>query len=152
MRRSSGVLLVLIASVGFARGLHAQQPDPTRPCERPASEVSLEQNFPNPFAAGTSTRIPFTLCDGLFAEGRPVVVTLSVVNVIQQFVAAPAARNHPAGEGVRVVQLEYLTPGRYFAEWDGRDSNGGLVATGTYWVQLIIPGQLPARRRMFVAR
>jgi hypothetical protein len=150
MRRSSGVLFVLLAWLGFAGDASAQQ-DPRGPCERPASEFSLEQNYPNPFVAGTATRIPFTLCESLFAEGRLVVVSLQIVNVIQQFVAAPAARNHPAGD-VPVVQLEYLQPGRYFAEWDGRDQNGTPVARGIYWVRLTVNGAPPATRRISVSR
>jgi hypothetical protein len=150
MRRSSGVLLVLLALYGRAAEVNAQQ-DPARSCERQTSEFFLEQNFPNPFAAGTPTRIPFTLCEGLFAEGRPVVVSVQVVNVIQQFVAAPAAREHPAGEGVPIVRLEYLRPGRHLAEWDGRDQNGSPVASGIYWVRVTVNGA-PQTRRMFVTR
>lgn len=150
MRRSSGVLFVLLALLGLPGDASARQ-DPRAPCERQTSEFSLEQNFPNPFAAGTATRIPFTLCESLFAEGRPVVVSLQIVNVIQQFVAAPAARGHPMGEGVPTTQLEYFQPGRYFAEWDGRDQNGTPVASGVYWVRLIVNGS-SATRRMYVAR
>ena len=151
MRRSTGVLLVLYALLGFAGEARAQQ-DPSRPCTAPASEFTLEQNFPNPIRAGSPTRIPFNLCESLFAEGRSVVVTIRVVNVIQQFVAAPAARNHPSGSGVPTTQLEYLSPGRYFAEWDGRDSNGSLVPDGVYWIVLNIPGKPPATRRMTISR
>jgi len=150
MRRSSGVLFVLLAMFGLARGVEGQQ-DPAKACGRDASEFFLGQNYPNPFAAGTATRIPFTLCDALFAEGRAVVVSVRVVNVIQQFVAAPAARNHPAGQGVPATQLEYLQPGSYLTEWDGRDQNGAPVASGIYWVQLTVNGA-STTRRLFVAR
>jgi hypothetical protein len=148
--RRSGVLLVLLATFGLAGELEGQV-DPARSCGQQAGEFFLEQNFPNPFAAGTPTRIPFTLCETLFAEGRSVVVSVRVVNVIQQFVAAPAALQHPSGEGVPAVQLEYLQPGRYLAQWDGRDTNGSPVATGIYWVQLIVNGSSDTRR-MFVSR
>jgi hypothetical protein len=143
--RRSGVLFVLLAMFGFAGEVKAQV-DPARSCGRQTDEFFLEQNFPNPFAAGSATRIPFTLCEGLFAEGRPVVVSVRVVNIIQQFVAAPAARGHPSGEGVPTVQLEYLQPGRYLAEWDGTDQNGTPVARGIYWVQLIVNGSYDTRR------
>jgi hypothetical protein len=144
-------LLVLFGLLGFAVRAGAQQ-GTTQPCETSTSEFSLEQNFPNPFAAGSPTRIPFTLCPSLFAEGRSVVVTIRIVNVIQQFVAAPVAKGHPSGEGVPATQLEYVQPGRYFAEWDGRDTNGTLVSNGVYWIQLTIPGKLPAVKRASVAR
>ena len=151
MRRSTGVLLVLFVLLGFAGEAGAQQ-DPTKPCTASTSGFSLEQNFPNPFAAGSATRIPFTLCESLFAEGHSVVVSLRVVNVIQQPVAVPAARGHPSGEGVPALQLEYLQPGRYFAEWNGRDANRGLVSGGVYWIQLVIPGKPPITRRITVSR
>jgi hypothetical protein len=148
MRRRTGVSLVLLALFGFAGDVSAQ--DPTRPCAAATSEFTLEQNFPNPFTAGSPTRIPFNLCESLFAEGRPVLVSIRVVNVIQQFVAAPAALNHPAGAGVPATQLEYVQPGRYFAEWDGTDTNGRQVSNGIYWVQLTIPGKKPETRRVTV--
>jgi hypothetical protein len=151
MRRGTSVLLVLLALLGFAGDASAQQ-NPTNPCTASASEFTIEQNFPNPFAAGSTTRIPFTLCESLFAEGRSVVVSLRVVNLIQQFVAAPIALNHPSGTGVPATQLEYVQPGRYFASWDGRDSNGALVASGVYGVQLMIPGKTPVFKRISVSR
>jgi hypothetical protein len=151
MRRILGVSFVLLTTFGLAAGADAQQ-DPTRQCGQQASEFSLEQNFPNPFSAQTQTRIPFTLCESLFAEGRSVVVSMRVVNVIQQFVAPPTAISHPAGEGVPAVQLEYFQPGRYFAAWDARDQNGMPVVPGVYWVQLTVNGLPTATRRMFVSR
>jgi hypothetical protein len=151
MRRGTGVLLVLLALLGFAGDASGQQ-IPTNPCAASASEFSIQQNYPNPFAAGSVTRIPFDLCDSLFAEGRSVVVSLRVFNVIQQFVAAPVALNHPSGTGVPTTQLEYAQPGRYIATWDGRDSNGALVASGVYWVQLTVAGKTPVTKRISVSR
>ena len=151
MRRGLGVSLVLLATFGIAAGAGAQQQDPALPCGQQASEFSLEQNFPNPFSAQTQTRIPFTLCESLFADGQRVFVSMRIVNVIQQFVAAPTALQHPAGEGVPAVQLEYLQPGGHFAAWDGRDQNGTPVVPGVYWVQLTVNGAV-ATRRMFVSR
>ena len=151
MRRGLGVLLVLLATFGIAAGAGAQQQDPTMPCGQQASEFSLEQNFPNPFTAQTQTRIPFTLCESLFADGRRVVVSMRIVNVIHQFVASPTALSHPAGEGVPAVQLEYFQPDRYFAAWDARDQNGTPVVPGVYWVELTVNGAV-ARHRMFVSR
>lgn len=151
MRRGLGVSLVLLATFGFAVGAGAQQQDPTMPCGQQASEFSLDQNFPNPFTAATQTRIPFTLCESLFADGQRVIVSMRIVNVLQQFVAPPTALSHPAGEGIPAVQLEYTQPGRHLAQWDARDQNGNAVVPGVYWVQITVNGSV-ATRRMFVSR
>ena len=36
------------------------------------------------------------------------------------------------------MQLEYTSPGRYEAYWDGRDRNGNQVASGVYFVQMLV--------------
>jgi hypothetical protein len=148
MRRTSSVLLVLLSMMGLAAGGSAQQ-DPTRLPGRQASEFSIEQNYPNPVTS--ETRIPFTLSESLFAEGGPVVVSIRIVNVIQQFVASPSALRHPVGEGVPVMLLEYHQPGRHEALWNAQDRNGQRVVPGVYWVQLTVNGA-SRQQRMFVSR
>lgn len=150
MRRAWGVLFVLLSTFGLSTGAAAQQ-DPTRLPGRQASEFSLEQNYPNPFRAQNQTRIPFVLGERLFAEGVPVMVSLRVSNVLQQLVAAPTAISHPAGDGVRVLDLEYSQPGRHLALWDGRDQNGNALAPGVYWITLTVNGETK-NRKMLLAR
>jgi hypothetical protein len=150
MRRSWGVLIVLLSTFGLTTGAAAQT-DPTRPIGRQATEFSLEQNYPNPFRAQTPTRIPFVLGERLFAEGAPVVVSMRVYNVLQQLVAVPTAISHPAGDAVAVLQLEYGQPGRHLALWDGRDQNGNPLVAGVYWVQLTVNG-MSTNRRVFLAK
>jgi hypothetical protein len=145
MRRTWGFLFVLLSTIGLAAGTSAQQL-PTRPTGRQASEFSLEQNYPNPFPRGSSTRIPIILGERLFGEGAPVVVSLRVYNVLQQQVAIPTAIGHPAGEGAPVLELEYTQPGRHLALWDGRDQNGNQLVAGVYFVQLTVNGASLSRR------
>ncbi|HUG39142.1 MAG TPA: hypothetical protein VMM12_01590 [Longimicrobiales bacterium] len=99
----------------------------------------LQQNYPNPF--NPTTRIPFVLKGGLFEDGRPVAVSMRIFNVLLQPVAFPTALNHPAGNGVRVDRLEYTSPGQYEAFWDGFDDNGRQVASGMYYLQIIVKGE-----------
>jgi hypothetical protein len=99
----------------------------------------LQQNYPNPFT--TSTRIPFQLGMSLFESGQPVVASMRIFNVLQQLVTYPAALSHPAGEGAPLQGLEYTSPGRYEAFWDGHDMNGRQVAAGIYYVQLNVNGR-----------
>ena len=147
MRRGWSVLFVLLSTSGAALGAAAQQ-DAT-PSGRETGGFSLEQNYPNPF--NPETRIPFTLGEDLFAEGQPIVVSIRIYNLLQQFVAAPTALRHPAGEGVPILQLEYTQPGSYAGYWDGTDQNGIQVASGVYFVQLTVNSE-SKHRRMFVTK
>ena len=110
----------------------------------------LGQNYPNPLSR--ETRIPFELGESLFEEGRPVAVSIRIYNILQQFVGAPTALQHPEGAGLPLLQLEYGSPGRYEAHWDGTDRSGRPVGSGVYFVQMRVDGREPAIRRMFVRR
>ena len=109
----------------------------------------LRQNYPNPF--NPETRIPFGLGEELFADGGPTVVTIRIYNVLQQFVASPTALNNPGGEGLPMVNMEYSAPGSYEAYWDGRDSAGNQVASGIYFLQLVVNGRSQVIK-MFVTK
>lgn len=147
MRRTIGVLSVLLPLFCAAQALTAQEPG--REQSGQASGFQLEQNYPNPF--NPETTIPFTLGEVLFADGRPAVVSVRIFNLLQQVVAHPVAVGHPSGEGVDLVQLEYNQPGRYEAFWDGRDQAGRQVASGMYFMQLTVNGVMRVRR-MLVAK
>jgi len=149
MRRVNGVLVVLLFCLGGAPSLSAQDILPADPSGRQESDFLLEQNYPNPF--NPETRIPFVLDEDLFDSGQPVVVSLRVFNVLQQYVATPTALNHPRGEGTPVDELEYGGPGRYEAYWDGTDRAGREVASGVYFVQLVVNGRAQVRK-MFVTK
>jgi len=116
---------------------------------RQDSGFILEQNYPNPF--NPETKIPFVLFEELFEDGKPVVVSVRIFNVLQQFITAPTALNHPRGEGVPVLDLEYPHAGRFEAYWDGRDERGKQVASGVYFVQLTVNGKTQFQR-MYVTK
>lgn len=146
MRHLIRLVLLLFCSLGWGVSLTAQQAGSTG---NPESGFQLEQNYPNPF--NPETRIPFVLGDELFADGGPVRVTVRVYNVLRQLVAVPTALNHALGEGQPLEDLEYLTPGRHEAYWDGRDRSGAQVASGVYFVQLVVNNQSQVRK-MFVTK
>ncbi len=125
----------------------AQEPPPDT--EEQATGFRLEQNYPNPF--NPETRIPFELTDALFEDGEEVTVSIRIFNILQQFVAAPVALGYGGGEGLRLLQLEYTAPGRYEAWWDGRDRNGNQVASGVYFVQMVVNDDA-VMRKMFVTK
>lgn len=147
MRRLLGVSIVLLTMLGIAfvpasaqevgGGSLGQQ------------DFELKPNFPNPF--NPETTIPFVLSDRLFEDGRPVVVSIRIYNLLKQPVASPVALDHPGGEGVPLVNLEYTRPGEHHAFWDGRDASGRPVASGPYWCQITVNGRSNIIR-MFVTK
>lgn|SRR5690606_26977177 len=148
MRRTIGVLSVLLLSCGAAGSLSAQEPGRASPSER-VNGFQLEQNYPNPF--NPETTIPFTLGEDLFVDGRPVVVSVRIFNLLQQLVGHPVALGHASGEGRDLNQLEYTQPGRYEAFWDGTDQSGRQVASGIYFMQLTVDGRSETRK-MYVLK
>ncbi len=146
MRRHSCVLFLLLSILGLTNSASAQEVGSDG---KQDSGFILEQNYPNPF--NPETKIPFVLFEDLFVDGKPVVVSVRIFNVLQQFITAPTALNHPNGEGVRVLDLEYPFPGRFEAYWDGRDERGRQVASGVYFVQLTVNGKTQFQR-MYVTK
>ena len=147
MRRIACVLFLLLSIVALTNSASAQQVGSTG---KQDSGFYLEQNYPNPF--NPETGIPFVLDEELFDRPEPVKVSIRIYNVLQQYITAPTALNHPHGEGVPVLDLEYPSPGRWEAYWDGRDESGRQVASGVYFIQLSIPGKKPQVRKMFVTK
>lgn len=150
MRRFFGVGIILLLALGIhSTPLSGQDTGGNTPPGGRGRGFRLEQNYPNPF--NPSTRIPFVLEEGIFDGGRPAVVSIRIYNVLQQLVAIPVALNHPDGAGVPVDQLAYAEPGGKEAFWDGTDRSGRDVASGIYYLQLIVNGE-SAVRKMVVSR
>jgi hypothetical protein len=154
MKHSPAVLLVLLLAWGAdGSWAFAQQTDTTAfPQDTARGEVrgvELEPNYPNPFSH--ETRIPFVLGPDLFEDGRGVIVTARVYNVLRQLIAIPIAVDHPTAAGRPALELRYDQPGRYELLWDGRDMNGQPVASGLYFL-LIVANRSQDVRKMIVAR
>jgi len=75
--------------------------------------TSLFQNYPNPFNPRTTVA---------FSLGERVHVTVAVYDV--------------AGRLVRVLVDDDLAAGQHATVWDGRDSRGNEVASGTYFTRM----------------
>lgn len=149
MGRIKCVVLVLLSLLLLPGAGWAQQQGGAGAGEDPQAGFQLGQNYPNPF--NPETRIPFELYDDVLVEGRPATVSIRIYNMLLQYVGAPTALNHPAGEGTPVIDLEYSAPGRYEAYWDGRDRSGAQVASGVYIVELTVNGRAQIMK-MFVSK
>ncbi len=140
MKHSKAVLLVLllVLSPGVPEAA-AQQTDnsatPQDTVQREERGLELEQNYPNPFR--DETRIPFVLGPDLFEDGRAVIVSVRIYNVLRQPVAIPTALDHPMGSGQQASELRYDLPGRYTLYWDGRDRSGQPVSSGIYFCHVV---------------
>lgn len=148
MRRTLGVLFVLLSMLGLSLPASAQEAGRGSSGEQASGLFSLQPNYPNPF--NPETTIPFVLEEGLFASGRQVVVSLRIFNMLRQPVGVPEALRHPAGN-VPVVELEYTSAGLHEAFWNGRDFSGNQVASGAYFVQLTVNG-VSKHIKVFVAK
>jgi hypothetical protein len=144
MMRLSGFAFVLISALLLPGLVEAQEGVTVGPSEELESGFRLGSNYPNPFKP--DTRIPFELHESMFVEGRPVIVSIRIYDIVAQYVASPTALGHPAGDGTPVVNLEYGTPGRHETYWDGKNSSGSYVVAGVYLVQLTVNGETQNRR------
>ena len=146
MGRVFSVSVVLLLGLGiFSTPLSAQSGSGNRD-----RGFQLEQNFPNPF--NPVTRIPFVLRDESFRDGKPAEVTIRIYNVLRQLVAVPTALDHPSGNATPVERLEYTTPGRHVAYWDGLDKDGRKVASGIYFVLMWVNGAQGPPLKVTVAK
>lgn len=139
-RPRSILLIVFLLAGSLSPPRAAGQNGPVlRSGEETDSGILLEQNYPNPVSP--ETWIPFVLPPSLFEDGGSVRVTMRIYTSLFQVRAIPVAMDHPNGGMQRVINLEYTEPGRKIAYWDGKDLAGRLVASGVYYLQLVVPGQ-----------
>jgi len=77
------------------------------------TELTLDQNYPNPFNPSTTIR---------FSVAEKSVIRLAVYSLL--------------GQEIAVLADGLLTPSTYTATWNGRDSHGMEVTSGTYLIRL----------------
>ncbi len=128
-------------------GISAQTPSDPAAAEGPESGFTLGQHYTSP--VDPETRIPFELYEDLFSDGRTVVVSVRILNVLPQHVASPTACDHLSGPAP-LVSLEYVSSGQYEVYWDGLDLFGRVLAAGTYWIVLVVDSDQTVAR-MYVA-
>ncbi|UCH62731.1 MAG: T9SS type A sorting domain-containing protein [Fidelibacterota bacterium] len=91
------------------------------------SRFSLAQNFPNPF--NPSTTIAYSL-------NKAADVEMAVYNIL--------------GQKIRTLVNKNLQAGEYSAQWNGRNNEGNLVASGIYFYQLVAGDQIQVRKMLLM--
>lgn len=76
-------------------------------------EYKLNQNYPNPFNPSTTIEYSVQTTDN---------IQIKIYNSL--------------GQLVKTLVNETKTPGEYSSIWNGKDDNGSLVASGTYFYQV----------------
>ncbi len=94
---------------------------------QPAGVVQLEPNVPNPFNPRTEIS---------FALQQDARVQLSIIDLSGREVARLAGQVYPAG--------------RHSVVWNGRDSHGRAVASGTYFARIDAAGQVQTRKMVLL--
>ena len=94
----------------------------------------LEQNFPNPFNAGTMIRYQVPITNPVL--GGKTQVSLSIYDVV--------------GQRVRTLVSDRAFPGFYTAAWGGRDDRGRAVASGMYICRMVLGDRMKARKLLLV--
>lgn len=87
------------------------------------SEFYFRGGYPNPSPGNTTMQ---------FSLPREGPVKMTIHNV--------------RGERVKTLISETMSAGRHERAWNGRDEEGGTVASGTYWVRLEAAGKIQTKR------
>lgn len=103
----------------------------------PASN-RLAQNYPNPFLNGPSTN----------AAGNPTIIEYAVT----QSAPVEIILYNLQGQLVRTLVSQSQIAGKHFTTWDGRDSNGQILPSGTYIYRLKIGGQFFEMKRLLLVK
>ena len=87
----------------------------------------MQQNYPNPF--NPSTSISFSVAKSDYVE-------LNIYDIL--------------GNKVTTLMNNYINPGNYNLQWNGRDFNGKSVSGGVYLYQLKAKGFNQTKKMLFI--
>lgn len=93
----------------------------------PPKSLTLYQNFPNPFSAGTSIKCFLPAAN---------VVTIEIFNV--------------SGQRIKTLVDREKRKGFFVAEWDGRDTKGNFVSSGVYLCKITVQQKTLARKMILL--
>lgn len=149
MRRTWCVPVILLLGLGILPAkLSAQQPGGSTSGDRGAPVSRLGRNFPNPM--NPTTTLEFEILDRDVGSNGEARVSLRIYNVLQQLVAIPKAKGGPNPD--QPVENLMYPAGTYQAWWDGKDKTGNQVASGLYYIQLLVNGRSALIWKTLVAK
>lgn len=93
----------------------------------PPASFQLEQNYPNPF--NPATTIPFLVQVQSKVEIRVFDVT---------------------GRLIKTLAERLYAPGRYWVEWNGKNDDGEIMASGVYLYEMVAGGNREAKRLVLI--
>lgn len=102
--------------------------------ETPAFQTGLSQNYPNPF--NPTTTIRFVVGDADASGASAARVTLELYDV--------------AGRRVALLKDEFLPSGQYSVSWDGTNDRGAMLASGVYFVRLVVGANIYSRKMVLL--
>ncbi|MHB9012869.1 MAG: glycoside hydrolase family 3 C-terminal domain-containing protein [Ignavibacteriaceae bacterium] len=91
------------------------------------SKYSLEDNYPNPFNPTTTIR---------YHVPKQGNVKIEVFNI--------------SGQLIRTLVNSYYNPGDYFVMWDGRNSSGNVISSGTYFYRMTSGNFAETKKMVFL--
>jgi hypothetical protein len=148
MGRTRSVLLILVLLAGsLSPPAAAQELRSSPPLERGKS-FQLEPNYPSPVSS--ETFIPFTLDSALFQRRDSVVVSLRIVNYLNQVQAIPVMTGGRSGSAAPIINLSFREPGRKVAYWNGRNAAGQPVPSGVYYCRMEVRGETEPEIRQII--
>jgi hypothetical protein len=100
----------------------------------PDYRTALRQNYPNPF--NPSTKIRFSIGAGDMKSSGKARVVISVYDV--------------QGRKVSALFDRVLPPGEYSTSWSGVDAEGDPLASGIYFVKLVVNGHHFSRKMVLL--
>ena len=148
MGRTRSVLLILMLLAGsLSPPAAAQELRSSPPLER-GGTFQLEPNYPSPVSS--ETFIPFYLDSALFVGRDSAVVSLRIVNYLNQVQAIPVLVGERRGPAVPIINLRFGEPGRSVAYWNGRNAAGQPVPSGVYYCRMEIAGEVEPQIRKII--
>ncbi len=130
--RFAGRDTVLSRIMAFFGGLPTDVEAPEGMAVNLPDKIRLSQNCPNPF--NPATRITYLVAGQ--AGSRSNRTVLEIFDILGQRVAKLVDRDE--------------VPGEYIVTWDGRDEQGGTVASGIYFYRLSRGGQSETRKMILL--
>lgn len=108
--------------------------------EKPTLNPQLLETYPNPFRDVTRVRftVPRTVAEGFVwrPDQQPSLAPESAIPYRSGYPLVTVSIYGLNGQEIAALFAEQVSPGEYYASWNGADLHGRPVAAGTYFCKL----------------